>query len=233
MPICYHLLCCLSGADLLIQSTNPRTSTQGNAVRSIVESPTFFALIIGINEYLSPKIHNLKGAVADALAIKKYLEQDLRVPASQISLLCDEQATRAAIIQGFNALLTDQRIRVGDPILIFYAGHGSEVDAPKDWEAGDAKIQMIIPHDCRPDGCYTVTHGIPDRTIGALLSRIAGKCGDNIVCLPNFLTRYTANMSIYRPSFLIAATQDQVPVISQNPVVWLDLSKYRISCRRI
>jgi hypothetical protein len=141
----------------------------------------FFALIIGIDEYASPEVRNLEGAVPDALSVKRYLEEDLGVMASQIRLLCNAEATRGAIIQEFNNLIADQRIHRGDPILIYYAGHGGEVDAPEGWEAGDVKIQMLIPHDFRSNVDGQGTYGIPDRTISTLLSHIAGKCGDNIV----------------------------------------------------
>jgi Caspase domain len=151
---------------------------------SSTKSPPFFALIIGINEYTSPKVCNLEGAVPDALAVKTYLENDLGVPASQIRLLLNAEATRSAIIQEFYNLIADQRIHRGDPILIYYAGYGGEVDAPKGWESHDAKIQMVIPHDFRTIVDGRTTCGIPDRTIGTLLSRVAGKWDDNIVCLP-------------------------------------------------
>jgi Caspase domain len=151
---------------------------------------------MGINVYTSPKIDNLQGAVKDALNVKDYLEKYLGVPTSQIRLLLDAEATRSAIIGAFNDLIADQRIHRGSPILIYYAGHGGEADAPKNWEAGDAKIQMLIPHDFHADINGQVIYGIPDRTIGTLLSRVAEKWGDNIVCLPCF-TMYSQLMALY------------------------------------
>jgi hypothetical protein len=142
-----------------------------------------FALIIGINEYWSPNIRNLKGAVPDALAVKRYLENNLAVPPSQIHLLCNAEATREAIIQAFISLATDPRIHYGDPVLVFYAGHGGEVVAPKEWEASDPRIQLLIPHDFCDVVDGPMVHGIPiHRTLDALLFRIAERCGDNIVC---------------------------------------------------
>jgi Caspase domain len=130
-------------------------------------------------------VYPLKGAVDDALAVKQYLEDRLGVPESQIRLLRDAEATRAAIIQEFNDLAADQRIHRGDPILVYYAGHGGEADAPKDWAARNGKIQMLIPHDFRIEVDGQKTFGIPiRRTIGALLSRVAEKQGDNIVRHP-------------------------------------------------
>jgi hypothetical protein len=166
--------------------------------RAGLRSP-LYALIIGINKYASPEIYDLKGAVPDALSMKQYLESDLGVPPSQIRFLCNAEATRSAIIQEFNSLVADQRIHRGDPILIFFAGHGGEVDAPTDWEAGGGKIQMLIPHDFQANVDSRVTHGIPThRTIGTLLSRIAEKWGNNIVRLPKLYSIVHLNDRIVR-----------------------------------
>ena len=143
--------------------------------------PQLFALIIGINEYASPTICDLKGAVPDALAVKKYLEEDLGVPASQIRILCDGEATRAAVIQAFSNLVVDHRIHRGDPIFIYYAGYGSNANAPKGWASDGTKIHMLVPHDLRTSVDGQGTYGIPDRTINTILSHVAEKWGDNIV----------------------------------------------------
>jgi Caspase domain len=210
--MCLHCLC-WDRSSTAVQSTSSSSPLLAPVQTSVLgisdtdsdhspESPSspepssFFALIIGINEYGSSMIPNLKGAVPDALAVKTYLEEHLGVPVSQIHLLCNAEATRSAIIQALNNFVSDQRIHHGDPILIFYAGHGGEVGAPKGWEAGEAKIQMLIPHDFGPNADGLVTHGIPARTIGTLLSYAAEKCGDNIVCLPKLYNRVYATDQI-------------------------------------
>jgi Caspase domain len=114
--------------------------------------------------------------------MKDYLEKFLGVPPRQIKILFDTQATRTAIIQEIRALADDDRINFDDPILIYYAGHGSTELTPKGWKVEDPYIQMIIPQDYG-DGVY----GIRDRTIGLLINRIAEKKGNNIVCLTLFL----------------------------------------------
>ncbi|KIM78109.1 hypothetical protein PILCRDRAFT_603746 [Piloderma croceum F 1598] len=144
--------------------------------------PRLFALIIGINNYAS--VRKLSGAAPDAQAIKEYLENDLKVPSGQIRILLDKEATRSAIIQGFYELQNDPDIKMDDPILIFYAGHGSELDAPLEWETGAAgsKIQTLVPQDYdKTDG--QEVHAIPDRTLGALIDGIAQKKGDNITVI--------------------------------------------------
>lgn len=114
--------------------------------------------------------------------MRNYLLTDLQVPESQIRLLLDDQAKRADIISALQGIQADDRIKKGDPILIFFAGHGGETDAPPGWPTGDPdkKIQMIIPQDYSTDKSAPV-HGIPDRSLAALLNGIANRHGDNIV----------------------------------------------------
>jgi hypothetical protein len=141
-----------------------------------------FALIIGINAYESSIVPNLKGAVPDAEAMLDYLQKHLGVPSTHIRILRDSEATRDAIIDGIEAFSRDE-IKKGNPILIFYAGHGGSANTPTDWEAGSTgKIELLIPCDySSPLENGNHTHGIPDRTLGALLSKLASKKGDNIV----------------------------------------------------
>ena len=145
--------------------------------------PRLFALIIGINEYESPNIRNLLGAVPDADAVRGYLQKHLGVPSSQIRNLRNSEATRAAIINGIEAFLFNDEIKKGDPILIYYAGHGGSADTPKGWETGSTgKIELLIPYDHSSSLEDTnPKHGIPDRTLGVLLSQLAIEKGDNIV----------------------------------------------------
>ena len=124
----------------------------------------------------------MKGAVADAQAFTDYLIKDLRVPSKNLKLLLDRAAKRDKIVKQLLALQDDPRIKHGDPIIIFYAGHGMEVAAPQGWQSGDPnnKIQMILPYDFKPHARPPI-HGIPDRTIGVLLDGLSEKKGNNIV----------------------------------------------------
>ena len=145
-------------------------------------SSHLFALIIGINEYESRDIPNLVGAVPDADAMRYYLQEHLGVPSSQITDLRNSKATRAAIIDGIEAFSLSNEIKVGDPILIYYAGHGGSADTPKGWEiGGSGKIELLVPYDHSSLKGGNPKHGIPDRTLGSLLSHLASKKGDNIV----------------------------------------------------
>ncbi|KDR74408.1 hypothetical protein GALMADRAFT_227464 [Galerina marginata CBS 339.88] len=141
-----------------------------------------FVLCIGINNYKSNAIPPLRGAVADARDVAGYLRDQLKVPQDHITVLENESATQKGILQGLQLLANDPRIRYGDPILIFYAGHGSEAAAPLEWEAGgpNANIQLVVPYDAYCESGGGIVAPIPDRTFGALLDAIAQEKGNNI-----------------------------------------------------
>ncbi|KAG8717058.1 hypothetical protein FRC08_008264 [Ceratobasidium sp. 394] len=144
-----------------------------------------YAFIIGINAY--PKLKPLAGAVADATAMQEFLTTDLRVPPNHITNLRDSQATREGIIQAFRRIRDDPRIHKGDPILIFYAGHGGLGTAPPEWKKkyGYDEIQVIFPYDYNLalPGSKELVNCIPDRTIGMLLNELAAAKGDNITVI--------------------------------------------------
>lgn len=151
------------------------------------------ALIIGIDKYEAAE--RLWGCVHDSMAVEEFLVEDLQVPRTQIVSLRNEEASRGAVIQAFRDLADQVNILWDDPIFIFFAGHGSELDAPEAWKAGGhgskpvaplsgafGKFQAILPQDYNTG----TVHAIPDRTIGALLIKIAQKKGNNIVSTRNW-----------------------------------------------
>lgn len=142
-----------------------------------------YALTIGINTY--PSLGHLEGAAGDADEMAKFLTQDLKVPSDHIVNLRNESATRSEIIKAIQGLQGDQRIERGDPILIYYAGHGGLTKASSEWEAktGSNEIQVIFPWDYNMIGQNSKekVQCIPDRTIHALLNDLAEAKGNNIV----------------------------------------------------
>ncbi|KAG8836256.1 hypothetical protein FRC18_011647, partial [Serendipita sp. 400] len=144
---------------------------------------SLFALIIGIDAYEAPEITPLLGAVADAREMECYLTAKLRVPRMNIQTLLDGQATRSNIIKGIQELTDNPSITRNDPILIFYAGHGTEAPSPKGWEAEQSKIEMIVPQDYRATKDGKRVGCIPDRTIGILLQQLANAKGNNITVI--------------------------------------------------
>ena len=153
-----------------------------------------FALVIGIDTYKSKDIRPLRGAVADARAFTTYLQDERSVPRDHLVILINEAASRLAILEGFRRLANDTRIRHGDPILVYFAGHGSEVHAPQRWESGrpGAKVQCILPHDAYFDSGDEMVAPIPDHTLGALLDAISQEKGNNIVSSDKISSLYVS-----------------------------------------
>jgi hypothetical protein len=149
-------------------------------------SPLFenlFALVIGIDKYASPHVKDLGGAVADAEEVERYLREDLIVPPGNIKTLSDNKATRFDIIKAFKSLTNDSSIQRGQPIFIFFAGHGGQGRAPEGWISRDSKVQFIVPHDYHTERKGEMIRGIPDLSINRLLTDLAIAKGDNIVRL--------------------------------------------------
>ncbi|EIM79948.1 uncharacterized protein STEHIDRAFT_163203 [Stereum hirsutum FP-91666 SS1] len=111
----------------------------------------------------------------------------MHVPASQIHVLLNEQATRSEIRKYIEDLTSSSDIRLGDPILIFYAGHGAQTNSPNGWQAGGGshpQIQMICPHDFLPRRSdVDDAQGIPDMTLAILLNHLSKAKGDNITVI--------------------------------------------------
>jgi hypothetical protein len=114
-----------------------------------------------------------------------FLTSDLHVPSDHIINLRNNDASRQGIIQGFQKLRDDPRIQKGDPILIYYAGHGGLSKAPEEWKArcGANEVQVIFSFDygIEDQGSAMPINCIPDQTIAALLNELAAVKGDNIV----------------------------------------------------
>ncbi|QRW26006.1 ICE-like protease (caspase) p20 domain protein [Rhizoctonia solani] len=145
------------------------TSSPDTGGISTTKSPLrLYALTIGIDEYSSLKA--LKGAVSDADDVSNFLMADLGVPSDHIVNLRNEHATRKRIIDEFQNLWSNPHINRGDPILIYYAGHGGLAEANQEWKEryGAKKIQ---------------TNCIPDKTIAQLLNKLAAEKGDNIIVI--------------------------------------------------
>ncbi|KAI0915387.1 hypothetical protein AcV5_003875 [Taiwanofungus camphoratus] len=178
-----------------------------------------WALIVGIEQYGAhddwPNVH---GAKKDAENVKDYLTQDLGVPSSHVRALIDSQATRAHILSSFKEHLIDNDdIQYGDAIMFHYSGHGSLCKAPEGWpiidraDADDDErgmLEVIVPYDesMPADQPGKLICSIPDRTMGALLEKVAKVHGDNITvvldcCYSGHGTR--RNQATFRDHFSV------------------------------
>ncbi|KAK0471041.1 caspase domain-containing protein [Armillaria novae-zelandiae] len=165
----------VTDARILLQST----------LKCAAPFPLLFALVIGIDQYRANEIRGLTGAVADANAVSNFLQETLCVPNDRIMNLRNENATRFNIEAEIERLANNSEIHYGDPILIFYAGHGAEAKAPSGWPSANGKIQMLLPHDFLPNGSDDPLkgQGVLDRRLSSLLASLAANKSDNIVVI--------------------------------------------------
>jgi Caspase domain len=115
--------------------------------------------------------------------MKSFLVSRLHVPDSHIKLLINGGATRTKILNAWKTHLVDNDlIRNGDAIVIFFAGHGSRVQAPDGWPSTHGVIETICPQD---EGCKNqpdeFVHGLPDPVINMLQHWLAAVKGNNII----------------------------------------------------
>lgn len=118
-----------------------------------------YALLIGINEYVSPSLitKKLRFANADAQSMKKVLEDrgwDARV-------VVDEAATRKRIVRELYNL--SLRAKPADKVLIYFAGHG--VRDPRGlghtyWVAYDAGVENLVSDALRLNHIFEYVNDI-------------------------------------------------------------------------
>jgi len=114
-------------------------------------APTHWAFVVGISDYINfddVEGGDLPGAEHDARAIRDALIGRWGFPEKNVRLLLNRDATRAAIEAGITKWLAT-RARPGDNIVIFYAGHGSQM-WDESGDEDDGLDETIAPTDVLP-----------------------------------------------------------------------------------
>ncbi len=138
------------------------------------QGSNLWALLVGIDEYLN--VRDLLGAVNDVEAVRIFLQNQMGVPEKQIRVLKNGEATRAGILDAFQSFLIDNdKIKHSDQILFHYSGHGSQMRDHEGIEP-DGYNECLVPHDSRTGDVFD----IPDKTLAAMLDRLAQAKGNNI-----------------------------------------------------
>ncbi len=139
---------------------------------------TVYALLVGINEY--EVVRNLNGCVQDVRRMEEFLRARVIPPVTdgpvnpddylQLKVLLNEQATRQAIIDAFEAHLG--QAGEGDVAFFYYSGHGSEENAPPEfWHLEPTrKNQTLVCHDSRSS---EAAWDLADKELGHLIGQVA------------------------------------------------------------
>jgi len=145
-----------------------------------------FALLVGINRYASDTVPDLAGCENDVIALRTLLQEHFGAPATAITVLLNEAATRDAIQQAFRERLlaplqswavnhqSAQDTAESPAILFYFSGHGSQSLVPDKATGYD---ETLVPHDSRVGAVYD----IKDRELGLWLAE---------------LTKYTTNVTV-------------------------------------
>ena len=109
------------------------------------------AVVIGINEYVDPKIPNLRYARADAEAVYSVLTDPAigRFKPENVRLLVDAQATERHIRSAIGTQLPRRAAR-DSTAFIYYAGHGAPV-IDRQSKSVDGLEKYLVPHDAVAD----------------------------------------------------------------------------------
>ncbi len=141
------------------------------------DDPEKRALLIGIDEYKSSSVSDLRGAVNDVMLMRNILIAKFGVPAQNIRVLTNEDATHAGIVEAIRSHLIDQS-EPGDVSILHYSGHGSRMlDASKD--ETDNWDETIVPHDSRTPGIFDIS----DDQLNGLMKALTQKTKNVTVIL--------------------------------------------------
>jgi len=125
-----------------------------------------WAAVIGINSY--PHVRPLRYAVDDARAFYDHLVHYSHIPAENVTLLLNQEAS---LTQLRSTLGTHLKSKAGkdDMVIIFFAGHGAtekDVMSPD----GDGLEKYLLPYDADPKDLYA--SALPMREISHIFHRI-------------------------------------------------------------
>jgi hypothetical protein len=129
-----------------------------------------YALLVGINKYLDPRIPELSGCVNDVRQAAACLEQRRRPGAGwHPRELIDHDATGAAIVDGIRDHLG--QAGPGDVALFWFSGHGSTEPVGDFWylERDGKELQTLVCADSRVDG----NPELLDKELAVLLDELA------------------------------------------------------------
>jgi protein O-mannosyl-transferase len=143
-------------------------ATQAASAAATGKGGKTYALLVGISKYKKPEL-SLQFAHEDASLFDKVLESPLGggLPPDQIQLLINDQATTAAVRNGFQDFLK-RRAGKDDTVVILVAGHGT-VEVP------GSKNAFILTYDSDPQDLASTA--LPMTELSALFDEQLTKVG--------------------------------------------------------
>ena len=129
---------------------------------------TTYGIVIGVATYADPRIEDLTYAATDAIFFAQSLQEQSDVSPSRITLLTNDEATRAAVEQAFTGIAAITRPE--DKVIIYFSGHGASVpDLNGDEADGDGNDEAFLPYDAAKGDLSSY---IIDDDLGEWIARI-------------------------------------------------------------
>ena len=144
------------------------------------DEPKKIALLVGVNEYDSEDVSDLRGCVNDVEAMKKLLLEEFSFKAEDIKTLTSarndpqdkpDRPTKANIISGFRKHLIERDYGAKDIVVFYFAGHGSQMKDQDGDEMFDGKDETLVPCDSRLEGHFDIR----DDEINGLFRELVAK----------------------------------------------------------
>ena len=163
------------------------------------------AVLIGVNNYSNKP---LDGCVADATLWAEVLQTRFGFEKSNVTLLLNEKARRAAVLSELDQLV--DLTEADDVAFIFYAGHGSQSTNEDNTEASGFDSTFMVSDTPRED--------ILDDEIAARLEALGGKSPYTVMivdaCHSGTLSR-SADLEV-KERWAPAATTRQVGAVKRS-----------------
>jgi pimeloyl-ACP methyl ester carboxylesterase len=140
---------------------------------------SLYCLLVAIDQYRAP-VPPLHGCVNDIEAVQALLEEFAAAGEFELKLrvLKDSEATRSAVIEGFQGHLS--KAGKDDVALFYYSGHGSQEDAPPEfWHVEPDRLnETLVCFDSREKGQWDLA----DKELAILIANVARQ-DPHILCV--------------------------------------------------
>ena len=142
--------------------------------------PRLFALLVGIDEYVSP-ISRLRGCVRDVKDVEQYLLRHSGFEGPQIRKLLNAEANREDFVKAFREHLG--QAGPADTVVLHYSGHGTREKADKSiWtHETDEALETIVLHNGKSDRSFDYL--FTDKELRFLIHELYEKTKAHIVTI--------------------------------------------------
>jgi len=133
-----------------IPKTMPAPAAIAETVEAVDVRPNNkWALIVGIDQYLSANWPALQGSVNDAILLREVLINSLGFDASRVNLLTNEKATQVSIVSGLRDIVA--KAQPDDLVLLYFSGHAARLPNPMGYEQ-QGRWFVLCPQDTQVTG---------------------------------------------------------------------------------